>query len=116
MDKIYQIESLLLDMLQSNIAMRIDGKSYRTGKLKNFKIFDLFIQFLITVGGKDKRLEIPIPFMVDFDDGVLKFSYTMSDMGDFGRDLDIKIKKSIGTPKNKLYNRVLTIERANNEC
>lgn len=107
-----KIERILIEMLQSDIELCIGKKNYRRGKLKNFKMFDLYVQLSLIMHEKERKIELPIPFFVDYMDGVAIFSYKISDMGSFGIDLNEKIQKYLGIPKSKLYNSILTIKRS----
>jgi hypothetical protein len=106
-----EIEDVLGDFLQCDVVMYSGNKKFRSGKIKNFKLTDLYLQIILVCANKDKKIEVPIPFKVEKTEDTISFSYKMSDIGDFGASLHQKIKKYIGIPKSKLYNQVLTIRK-----
>jgi hypothetical protein len=107
-----QIEAKILDMLQSNVVIYIGDKKYRTGKLQNFKVMDLYVQISLIVSHVERKFEFPTPFKVIKTKDELAFSYEVSELGDFGNKLDEKVKKTFGIPKSKLYNQRLRIKRS----
>lgn len=107
-----EIEDALGDFLQCDVVMYSGTKKFRSGKIKNFKLTDLYIQIILVCSNKDKKVELPIPFKVEKTEDTIMFSYKMSDIGDFGQSLHEKIKKYIGIPRSKLYNQHLMIKRA----
>jgi hypothetical protein len=110
-----QIENGFFKLLQSNIVIDIGERKYREGKFLNFRIKDFYIQLDVIVKGKNRCIDIPIPYKVyDLDNG-LGFSYEFKDMGNYGEDVDRMLRNSIGGGKSKLYNTTLTIKRIENE-
>lgn len=111
-NNVVKIEQALVEFLQSDIELYIGKKKYRHGKLKNFKMFDLYVQLLLSTNGKERKVELPMPFVFERNKTGIAFSYRISDMGSYGVDLLEKIQKHLGIPKSKLYNNVLMIKRS----
>ena len=108
---ITRIEDGFFELLQSEVIMTIDGKKYRGGKFMNFRIKDLFIQIDLIVKGKQRHVDIPIPYEARPIDNGLELSYKFDDMSDFGDEVDRLLKSAIGGGKSKLYNKCLHITR-----
>ena len=112
MDYVKQIEHAFFKMLQYEVTMNIGEKRYRSGKLQNFKVMELYIQIELLVKGKERKVEIPLPFEITELSDSIVFSYQLADMGEYGAELNKKIKKQFGGGKSKLYNNLLTIKRS----
>lgn len=110
------IEKGFFELLQSDIIMSISGKRYKNGKFLNFKIKEFYIQMDLIVNDKVRKVDIPIPFNVEYIDSGIVFSYELNDMGSYGSEVIKMIQNTIGGGKSKLYNKKLKIERVmNNE-
>ena len=81
----------------------------------NFRIKDIFIQIDLIVKGKQRHVDIPIPYEVRSIDKGIELSYKYEDMGDYGGEVERLIKRAIGGGKSKLYNNCLCITRVEDE-
>ena len=109
------IEQGFFKLLQSDILLTIDGKEYKSGKFLNFKIKDFYIELDLVINDKYKKIDIPIPFKIEYSDNNMIFSYKLEDMGSYGNEIKKMIQNSIGGGKSKLYNKELKIKRVENE-
>lgn len=74
-------EAFLIDCLQKNIGLVVNGKNIKRGKLLLFKRFHFFIQLtLCTEKGTKENVDIPIPFYIEehLDEGLLYFDYRLN--------------------------------------
>lgn len=112
MDNEAFFEKNIQTFLQRNVVLEVNGKKYRRGKLKNFKVMDLYYQLDLLVDGSPRKVELPIPFKMRMNGGDFEMSYKMSDMGEYGLQLDKKVKKEFGFGRSKLYNSILVIKES----
>ena len=112
---ITKIEDGFFELLQSEVVLTIGGKRYRGGKFMNFRIKDIFIQMDLTVKGKDRHVDLPIPYEVRRMDNGIELSYKFEDMGDYGGEVERLIKKAIGGGKSKFYNNCICITRVDDD-
>lgn len=105
------IEDGFFELLQSEVVLSIDGKKYRTGRFLNFRIDELFIQLDLIINGKQRHVDIPLPYGCEYTENEVVLSYVLSDMGEYGEAIDAKLKLVIGGGKSKLYNKCLVIRR-----
>lgn len=88
------IDSLILEQklqkhFQKNIQIYLNDKVIRTGKFILFAPKEYYLVFCVFSNGKNKYLEIPLPFkMVETATGVI-FDYKLELLSD---DITLKIK------------------------
>ena len=73
-------EAFLIDCLQKNIGLVVNGKNIKRGRLLLFKRFHFFIQLtLCTEKGTKENIDVPIPFNIEehLDEGLLYFDYRL---------------------------------------
>jgi hypothetical protein len=109
------IEDTLTNLLQQRIALEIDGKVIKTGKLILFTSKYFFISLTIETLKKSKeKVEIPIPYSIEVhnEDKLIYFDYRLSTLTKTSASAK-KIIEKMSSSKNKFYNKILIIEIKN---
>ena len=109
---------LLLDtyfkpLLQRNVQLTLKNKSFKKGKLINFKLSGCYISFVVLTEKKRETFEIPFPFAIKQKNDTVVFDYTLESLSEQDYDLLVNLKTVSQVKKCKFYNALFTITPLN---
>ena len=111
-----QYSDVFRNLLQSDVEFEVNGKVIKRGVIKLFNVKQYFIKFYIDIPGKDvKVLEIPYPFLVDFDkqEGICTLNYQLTSLCNNHAET-VKMLRRLSSPKtHKFYDSIVYIKSLN---
>ena len=105
-----KLESILMDFLQYNIIIKINGKLFRKGRFIKFKMHDFFMRLDFIHKDKKRKIELPLPYKILYDkeNKSITMSYKLDDMA-IEYESILKLYDDV-TEKGRLYDALLSIE------
>jgi len=107
------IEKACKFLLQKNITLELNKKTYKQGKLILFSQKNFYITFIMDTTKKQKeKIEIPIPFDIEIheDDDLVYFDYRIKTLSKHAPEIENNLiiypAKVAG---NKFWDTILTI-------
>jgi hypothetical protein len=109
---------LLLDtyfkpLLQRNVQLTLKNKSFKKGRLINFKLSGCYVSFVVLTEKKRETFEIPFPFAIKQKNDAVVFDYTLESLSEQDYDLLVNLKTVSQVKKCKFYNALFTITPLN---
>lgn len=109
---------LLLDtyfksLLQRNVQLTLKNKSFKKGRLINFKLSGCYVSFVVLTEKKRETFEIPFPFAIKQKNDTVVFDYTLESLSEQDYDLLVNLKTVSQVKKCKFYNALFTITPLN---
>jgi hypothetical protein len=109
---------LLLDtyfkpLLQRNVQLTLKNKSFKKGRLINFKLSGYYVSFVVLTEKKRETFEIPFPFAIKQKNDTVVFDYTLESLSEQDYDLLVNLKTVSQVKKCKFYNALFTITPLN---
>lgn len=108
-------DKILQQFLQSKIAIKVDNKVIKTGKLKLFNIKQYFIRLHIENDKNiTKILELPYPFLMKYNEGAgCTLNYKLTSLCNNQRDT-VNILRSVrSTAQHKIFDNEVHIQSLN---
>lgn len=110
---ILNLENSLKYFFQKNLILSFKTKTYKKGKLINFKLSGCYISFVMQTEKKREIFEIPFPFAIKTVGKDLVFDYTLNSLAEQDYELLINLRATSQIKKCKFYNTTLTITPLN---
>jgi len=106
------IDELLKYLLQKYVSLFLNNKLYRSGKVILFKHKNYFIELILQNESKEKRVEIPIPFLIENhkEENLLFFDYRLKTLAKNNSDIYNKLLMMSKKCKSRYFNTILEIE------
>lgn len=108
------IEEACMFLLQKNLLLELNNKTYKQGKLILFYQKNFYLTFIMDTAKKKKeKVEIPIPFGVEIheDDNLVYFDYRLKTLAKHAPEIEANLKiYSSKKNSNKFWNGILTID------
>lgn len=101
-------------LLQKEITLELNRKTFKRGKLILFYQKNFFIVFIMKTTKKDKeKIEIPIPYGVEMhcDDNLIFFDYRIKTLAKYSPEIETNLilyPKKVAS--NKFWDTILTID------
>jgi len=96
-----------------DIIFSLKNKTYKKGKLINFRLSGCYIAFIINTEKKRETFEVPLPFALEEKNGQIVFDYRLETLAEQDFELLINLKSTSKIKNSKFYNTVLTINSLN---
>lgn len=107
------LDNFIKPYFLKNTVFTLKNKTYKKGKLINFKISGCYISFIVNTDKKRETFEIPFPFAVRTENNNLVFDYTLDTLAEQDFELLINLKSTTQVKNCKFYNACLTITTLN---
>ena len=91
----------------------LKNKTFKKGKLINFKMSGCYVSFVIQTEKKRETFEIPYPFAVRNENNRLVFDYALDTLAQQDFELLVNLKATTQIKNCKFYNTNLTISALN---
>ena len=107
-----QVDELLKYFLQKHVKLFLNNKLYKSGKVILFKHKNYFIELIIQTENKDKKVEIPIPFLIENhkEDNLVFFDYRLKTVAKLGSNIYNKLLFLSKKCKSRYFDSILEIE------
>lgn len=108
-----EFEESFNDLLQQDIAIMLNGKVLRRGRLVLFAIKNFYLVFSILQNKDSAKLtqyELPIPFYYTKINNKYNLSYKVTDFYCKDSDIELSSKLLTKTKYHKLYDKNIVIE------
>jgi hypothetical protein len=100
-------------LLQKNVTLEFNNKTYKQGRLILFYQKNFYISFIINSSKRDKdKIEIPIPYDIEFypDEGLVYFDYRIKTLAKLAPEIEHYLKVyATKVANNKFWDSILTI-------
>lgn len=106
------LEDVLKNLLQRQLTLSLNNKTWREGKLLLFKQSGFYLEFIINSKKKSReRFEIPIPFCINtLSKNHLQFNYKLTSLSGKNDKLLRMLKEIKPLGKSKFYDNVLEVK------
>jgi len=96
-----------------DVIFSLKNKTYKKGKLINFRLSGCYISFIVNTEKKRETFEIPFPFALEEKNNQIVFDYRLETLAEQDFELLINLKSTSKVKNSKFYNSVLTINKLN---
>lgn len=107
------LDNFIKPYFLKDVVFTLKNKTYKKGKLVNFKISGCYVSFILNTEKKKESFEIPFPFAVTEKDNQITFDYKLETLAEQDFELLINLKSTTKVKNSKFYNAVLTINKLN---
>ena len=109
-----ELEDVCKFLLQKDITLELNRKTYKKGKLILFYQKNFFLVFIMKTNKKEKeKIEIPIPYGIELheEDNLVFFDYRIKTLSKYSPEIETNLilypKKVAG---NKFWDTILSID------
>jgi hypothetical protein len=104
----------LQKLLQSNVIIKCNRKTLKSGVIKLFNIKQYFIKFYIQTDKKEEKiLELPYPFLIEENDKGVTLNYHLTSLSNNHKEMNKLVNSINAVGSNKIYNNIITITTVN---
>lgn len=107
------LDARFKELFQKDIQLTLKNKTYKKGKLINFKVSGCYLSLVLLTEKKKETFEIPFPFALKQKDLSVIFDYTLETLSEQDYELLVNLKTITPVKKCKFYNTLLTITPLN---
>jgi hypothetical protein len=107
------LDNSLKNYFQKTIQLTLKNKSFKKGRLINFKTSGCYVSIILQTDKKRDIFEVPFPFAIKTINNKLVFDYTLGTLSEQDYDLLINIRSVTQVKKCKFYNTTLSITSLN---
>lgn len=92
-----------------DVVFTLKNKSYKKGKLINYKLSGCYLSFIVHTSKKRETFEIPVPFAIKNTIEGIVLDYSFDSLAEQDFELLVNIKTITQVKKCKFYNTLLTL-------